>query len=363
MSQRQTALRNRQWVLARRPVGEVSLEDFVCHESEVREPADGQVLLRNLVMSNAPAMREWIDEAPGTAPTISIGSPVHCGAVAEVVQSRSMDFKPGELVTGIFGWQEYLVLAADERWDAAAGSWAGSARMRRLPEGIAPNQALGVLGGNGMAAYFGLLDVGRPSAGEVVVVSAAGGATGSIVGQIAKLKGCRVVGIAGGREKCRILVEELGFDQAIDHKGDDFEERLAEICPDGINLYFDNVQGSVLDICLRHLAKWGRVVLCGGVGVLNSSNGRANYNLMQLVWKRARMEGFSIFEYNQDRHAEARRELANWVGEGKIRIVEDNRYGFEMLPSAFIDLLKGNNLGKQLIWLNRGEDRSTERRA
>jgi hypothetical protein len=154
-----------------------------------------------------------------------------------------------------------------------------------------------------------------------------------------------------------MLVEELGFDHAVDHRCADFEQRLGELCAQGINLYFDNVQGNVLDVCLRFLAKWGRVVLCGGVGVLNSSNGRANYNLMQLVWKRARMEGFSIFEYGQDRHMEARRELAKWVGEGKIRIVEDNRYGFELLPSAFIDLLKGNNLGKQLIWLRRHEDR------
>jgi NADPH-dependent curcumin reductase CurA len=198
-----------------------------------------------------------------------------------------------------------------------------------------------------------MIDVIKPERGETVVVSAAAGATGSLAGQIAKLHGARIVGIASGEEKTRLLTERLRFDVGVDRKSPDFEGELLRACPDGISAYFDNTQGEVLDACLPLLVKRGRVAMCGGVAVLNSAGGRGNYNLMHVIWKRARLEGFSIFEYSEERRKEALGRLASWVDEGALVILEDNLHGFEVLPSAFIDLLAGRSVGRQLVWIER----------
>jgi hypothetical protein len=196
------------------------------------------------------------------------------------------------------------------------------------------------------------MDVAQPKAGETVVVSAAAGSVGSIAGQIARICGARVVGIAGGQGKIRQLVDDLGFDAAIDRSAPDFAVQLREACPEGINVYFDNVQGEVLDACLEHLAKGGRVAMCGGVSVLNENGGRASYNLMRVVWKRARLQGFSIFEYSEQKRHEALEQLGQWIRQGRLRIIQEHKHGFDQLPQAFIDLLAGRSSGSQVVWID-----------
>jgi hypothetical protein len=258
------------------------------------------------------------------------------GCVGRVVESRHPGYQAGELVTGLFGWQDYALSDGD-------------GMVQKVPEGVPPTLPLSVLGLTGVTAYFGLKDVGRPEPGETVVVSGAAGATGSIVGQLAKAWGCRTIGIAGGPEKCGWLTAELGFDGAIDYKAEDVRARLRELCPDGVDVFFDNVGGEILDAALANLAMRGRVVLCGAIAIYNAESpppGPSNY--VNLVVRRGRMEGFIVFDYF-DRIGEALGELTRLVMDGTLRHREDVRDGLERAPEVLCELFSGGNVGKLLV--------------
>jgi NADPH-dependent curcumin reductase CurA len=324
-------------VLAERPSGMVNESTVRMEEGEVPHPGEGEALARVRYISIDPTIRTWMDDAPGYLPPIAIDEVVRSGGVAEILESNSDDYKPGELVFGFTGWQDY-VLASQ------AGGYQG------LPAGVPPTLALSLFGITGMTAYFGLLDVGRLKEGEVVAVSGAAGATGSTVGQIAKIKGAgKVIGIAGGPEKCRSCVDELGFDEMIDYKSENVSARLREAAPDGIDLYFDNVGGEILDACLAQLAMRGRIVLCGAISGYNdrgAAKGPANY--ANLIIKRGRMEGFLILDYLA-RFPEAQAEMAGWLAEGKIKSSEHVVEGLENAPEALNLLFTGGNTGKVMV--------------
>jgi NADPH-dependent curcumin reductase len=331
---------NRRLVLAKRPSGLVD-ESTVRLESEaVPEIADGEALVRVRYLSIDPTIRTWMDDVPSYLPPIEIGEVIRSGGVGEVIDSRSEAYTPGQLLFGMTGWQDYVVVDAGER------------AMQILPDGVPPEIAIGILGVTGMTAYFGITDVGQVKADDVVVVSGAAGATGSAAGQIAKIKGAKkVVGIAGGAGKCAFIVDELGFDDAIDYKNDNVAARLRETCPDGIDLYFDNVGGSILDDCLGNLALRGRVVLCGAISTYNSDGpppGPSNY--LRLVVNRGRMEGFIILDY-LDRFPAAQMEVAAWIAEGKIKSSEHLVQGLEHAPEALNLLFSGGNTGKVIVAL------------
>ncbi len=279
-----------------------------------------------------------MDDAPGYLPPIAIDEVIRSGGVAEVLQSNCDSYAPGQLLFGLTGWQDYVIVDDGER------------AFQPLPDGVSPTTALGVFGITGMTAYFGLLDVGRIKEGDTVVVSGAAGATGSAVGQIAKIKGAgRVVGIAGGPEKCAWVVDELGFDEAIDYKSSNVARRLRELCPQGIDLYFDNVGGEVLDACLANLALRGRVVLCGAISGYNdraSAHGPANY--VSLISRRGRMEGFIILDYI-DRFPQAQAEMAAWLASGRLKSAEHIVEGLEHAPDALNLLFTGGNTGKVMV--------------
>jgi NADPH-dependent curcumin reductase CurA len=328
---------NRQWLLARRPRGLVTADDFRLVESPVPEPADGEVLVRNLYLSCDPTQRGWI-AGDTYLPAVNIGEVVRSFAAGEVVTSRDPRFRSGQLVQGLFGWQDYAL--------ARPGAMSAPSPV---PDGVPIETAMSALGLTGITAYFGLLEVGRPKPGETVVVSGAAGATGSTVGQIARIKGCRAVGIAGGREKCAYLTGELGFDAAIDYKAEDVSARLAETCPDGIDVFFDNVGGDILDAALARLALHGRVVICGAIARYNDTRqapGPKNY--LNLIIRRARMEGFLVLDH-MAKAAAAAAELAGWMREGKLKDRVDVQHGLENAPAALARLFKGENRGKQLV--------------
>ena len=331
---------NRQWVLASRPEGLVSESNFEYREVDKPKPAKDQVLVRNLILSFEPAMRGWMTDRPSYIPPAPLGEPMRSLGVGQVVESNNPAFQPGEIVQGFLGWQDYAVV-----------SDARESRVRKVPPGVPLSWTLGVLGLTGLTAYFGLLDVGKPEVGDTVVVSGAAGATGSVAGQIARIKGCKVVGIAGGPTKCGWLTETAGFDGAIDYKSEDVRERLGELCPERIDIYFDNVGGEILDSALAHIEYKARVVLCGGISIYNVKEpppGPKNY--LNLLIQRARMEGFIVLDY-AERFGEATEQLAAWVKEGKIRFEEDIQTGFENIPRTLLRLFEGKNLGKQLLEL------------
>jgi NADPH-dependent curcumin reductase CurA len=328
---------NRQWRLARRPRGMVQTTDFSWAEEPVPSVSEGQVLVRNLYLSMDPTQRGWM--ARDTyLPAIAIGEVIRSFGVGQVVGSRHEGFRPGELVQGGVGWQDYLL-----------SDGGGPLPLTKLPADVDIPLAMSVLGLTGITAYFGLLEVGRPKAGETVVVSGAAGATGSVVGQIAKIQGCRVVGIAGGPEKCAWLTDTAGFDAAIDYKGERVDRRLRELCPDGIDVFFDNVGGEILDAALANLALRGRVVICGAISGYNEKvppPGPRNY--LSLLVRRGRMEGFIILDF-MDRAGEAVAALSEWVREGKLKHEEDIQQGLENAPATLIRLFEGRNRGKQLL--------------
>jgi NADPH-dependent curcumin reductase CurA len=307
-------------------------------EREVPEPGEGEALARVRFLSIDPTIRTWMDDAPGYLPPIGIDEVIRSGGIAEVVRSNSDRYAPGELLFGMTGWQDYVI--ADE----------GERAMQSLPDGVSPTVALGLFGITGMTAYFGLIDVGRVKQGDVVVVSGAAGATGSTVGQIAKIKGAgKVIGIAGGPEKCGWIGDELGFDVTIDYKGEDVAARLREAAPEGIDLYFDNVGGEILDACLARLALRGRVVLCGAISSYNDRGaikGPSNYG--NLIVKRGRMEGFIILDY-LDRFPQAQAEMAGWLASGQIKAAEHTVEGLERAPQALNLLFTGGNTGKVIV--------------
>jgi NADPH-dependent curcumin reductase CurA len=330
--------RNRRLILAERPTGMVDASTVTVEEADVPRAGAGEALARVRYLSIDPTIRTWMDDAPGYLPPIGIGEVVRGAGVAEIVDSNSSRYEPGQLVVGMTGWQDYAI--ADE----AARSY------QPLPEGLAPTTALGALGITGVTAYFGLLEVGRLREGDVVVVSAAAGSTGSAVGQIAKIKGAgRVVGIAGGPEKCAWVVDELGFDAAIDYKNEDVASRLRAECPQGVDLYFDNVGGEILDACLAQLAMRGRVVLCGAIASYNDRGaitGPANYR--SLIVRRGRMEGFIVLDY-LERMPAAQAELAQWLAEGRLKSAEHVVEGLEHAPEALNLLFTGGNTGKVIV--------------
>jgi NADPH-dependent curcumin reductase CurA len=300
-------------------------------------PAEGEVLVRNLYLSCDPTQRGWM-AADTYLPAVKIGEVMRASAVGRVVTSRAPGFAPGQLVQGMFGWQDYAIARPET-----------ATAPRLVPSGVSIETAMSVLGATGITAYFGLLDVGRAKAGETVVISGAAGATGSIAGQIARIQGCRVVGIAGGAAKCRVLTEELGFDAAIDYRSEDVSARLRETCPKGIDVFFDNVGGPILDAALARLAMRGRVVLCGAITRYNDAEpapGPANY--MNLLIRRGRMEGFLVLDY-LPRAGEAITALAGWLREGKIKNRVDVQQGLENAPAALARLFRGENQGKQLV--------------
>jgi NADPH-dependent curcumin reductase CurA len=329
---------NRQWHLAAHPVGMVKESDFALREVPIPKPRDGQVLVRNLYLSVDPAMRGWITGQRTYVDGIQIGDLMRGACVGQVIESKKPGYEPGEFVVGGFDWQDYV-----------ATENGGMLPMTKIPPGVPITIALGPLGITGLTAYFGLLDVGKPQAGETVVVSGAAGATGSVVGQIAKIKGCRAIGIAGGAEKCAWLKNEAGFDAAIDYKTEDVAQRLKELCPDGVNVYFDNVGGPILDAALQNLALRGRVVICGAISTYNDREqapGPRNY--LQLLVNRGRMEGFIVVDYFK-RIPEAVADLSQWVLSGKIKYKEDFVQGLENAPRALIRLFESKNFGKQLV--------------
>jgi NADPH-dependent curcumin reductase CurA len=327
---------NRQWRLAERPVGAISEKNFRFVEEPIPEPGDGEVLVRNLYLSCDPTQRGWL--ARDTyLPAIPIGDVVRSTGAGRVARSKNPAFAEGDLVTGLVGWQDYALMRE------------GAGRLAKLLPNVPLEMQMSVLGVTGMTAYFGLLDVGRPKEGETVVVSGAAGATGSIVGQIARVKGCRAIGIAGGKDKCKWLLDVAKFDAAIDYKSEDVPARLRELCPKGIDIYFDNVGGEILDAALAQLAMRGRVVLCGAIATYNDTELRAGpKNYLNLLLKRGRMEGFIILDY-LSRAPEAVMPLFTWVNEGKIAYKVDVMHGLENAPRALMRLFGGENDGKQLV--------------
>ena len=269
-------------------------------------------------------------------PAVKIGEVIRSIGAGRIVASNNADFAVGDVVSGLTGWQDYVAMRP-------------TGQLNKLPPGTPLELAMGVLGLTGITAYFGLLEVGRPSAGETVVVSGAAGATGSVVVQIAKIKGCHAIGIAGGAEKCHWLTDEAGFDAAIDYKSEDVQARLKELCPKGIDIFFDNVGGDILDAALARLAMRGRVVLCGGIANYNATEpppGPKNY--LNLIVQRGRMEGFIVLDY-MPRAAEAIGALARWVQEGKLKTKVDTQHGLENAPETLRRLFEGRNEGKQLL--------------
>ncbi len=325
---------NRQWVLASRPSGMVGEENFRFVEAPIPDPGEGEYLVRTLYVSVDPAMRGWLVDRPSYVPPVGIGEVMRASGAGRVVASNNSSMPVGRIVTGLTGWQDYAV--------AREG-------FRPLPDGVTPEAALSVLGLTGMTAYFGLFDVGELEEGETVVVSGAAGAVGSVAGQIAKIKGCRVVGIAGSPDKCAWVTDDLGFDACIDYRAEDVGRRLRETCPDGIDLYFDNVGGPILDLALARINERARIVLCGAISSYNATEPRPGpSNLGVLIPKRGRMEGFIVFDY-ASRYKEAAREMGAWIAEGKLQSREQLVEGLERAPDALRMLFEGANTGKLLV--------------
>jgi NADPH-dependent curcumin reductase len=331
---------NRRIVLASRPVGAVSVDHFRLEEQPTPVPAAGQLLLRTLHLSLDPYMRGRMSDAPSYAPCVEVGAVMTGGAVCRVEASQHPHFRAGELVFGYTGWQDFAL--SD-----------GLGLEMLDPQMLRPSLALGVLGMPGFTAYMGLLEIGQPKAGETVVVAAASGAVGSVVGQIAKLKGCRAVGIAGGDDKCRFVVDELGFDACIDRRDPDFAAQLAAACPRGIDVYFENVGGAVFDAVLPLLNVHARVPVCGLISLYGGTAAAPVADRMPmlartLLVKRIRMQGFIVFDY-EGRQNEFLGPMRNWLAEGKVKFREDVVDGLENAPRAFIGMLEGQNFGKLVV--------------
>ncbi|MBA2342875.1 MAG: NADP-dependent oxidoreductase [Thermoleophilaceae bacterium] len=327
---------NHQFRLAARPEGLPKESDWDRTEEPVGEPGEGEVLVKTLYLSLDPAMRGWMNEGRSYIPPVGIGEVMRALAAGEVVASNHSGFAPGDHVTGLLGVQEYAIASGDA--------------LMKVDTDLAPLPVyLSTLGMPGMTAYFGLLDIGRPAAGETVVVSGAAGAVGGLVGQIAKLKGARAIGIAGGEDKCRHIVDELGFDAAIDYKAGDLDAALGEHCPDGIDVYFDNVGGEILDAALARLGRNARVVICGAISQYNASaamKGPSNY--MSLLVNHASMTGFVFSDY-LDRLGEGAQDMAGWLAAGDLKSREDVAEGFDNFPETLLRLFEGANTGKLVL--------------
>jgi NADPH-dependent curcumin reductase CurA len=328
---------NRQWRLAARPTGLFKDGDFEWTTEKVPELKDGELLVHNKYLSLDPTNRGWANAVDTYLPAVKLGDVMRGGTIGEVEESRNPDYKPGDHVSGLLGWQEYAIT-----------SGAGISKLPNIP-GVPLTAYLGLFGHIGLTAYFGLLDVGQPKAGETLVVSAAAGAVGSLVGQIGKIVGCRVVGIAGSDEKCRWLTEDLGFDATINYKKEKVFEGLKRTCPSGIDVDFENVGGEILDAVLAQINMGARISLCGMISQYNATEPVPGpYNLVMLVIKRARIQGFLVTDY-MDRAAEAMSALGRWLTEGKIKYRVDMVEGLEQAPRAVNKLFEGANIGKLVV--------------
>jgi NADPH-dependent curcumin reductase CurA len=326
---------NRQILLVEKPAGKLGPQHFKMVEGKIPEPGEGEALLRVRYISLDAANRAWMHGATYRA-AVEANSVMAGGGVAEVVSSRAPGLAPGDIVFGDTGWQDYASVSARQ--------------LSKLPKIEPMTHLLSIYGIAGLTAYFGLLDVGKPKAGETVVVSAAAGSVGSIVGQIARIKGCRVVGIAGGKDKCAWLTSDLGFDAAVDYKEGAIFKALKAAAPNGIDVYFDNVGGEILEACLSQMNNHGRIACCGAIsqydGIPSAAGPRGVPGL--IVIKRLIMQGFIVMDY-MERRNEALRDLQSWVAWGKLRVQEDVIEGLENTPKALIGLLAGENRGKRMI--------------
>lgn len=328
--------KNQQYLLATRPVGAPTRDTFELVETDLREPGPGEVLVKVKYLSIDPAMRGWMNDAKSYIPPVGIGEVMRALGVGEVVASQHPGFAVGDHVNGALGVQRYFL-------GEPKGFYKVDPQQAPLP------RYLSALGMTGMTAYFALLAVGQPKAGETVVLSGAAGAVGSVAGQIAKLKGCRVIGIAGGADKCRFLIDELGFDGAIDYKHEDVAAGLKHECPKGVDVYFDNVGGDILDAVLGRISVGARVVICGAISQYNNKEaikGPSNY--LSLLVNRARMEGMVVTDYVQ-RYPEALREMAGWLASGQLKSREDIVEGLETFPDTLMKLFTGENFGKLIL--------------
>ena len=331
---------NRQFRLATRPVGDIKESDFEYREEPIPNPAEGEVLIRTIYLSLDPTNRLWMSDIPQYMPPVEIGQIMRGIVIGVVEESKNSNFQPGDLVSGGLGWQDYTIVKENN-----------TLSLTRLPKPLPyPLTAFaGPLGMTGFTAYFGLLDIGQPKAGETVVISAASGAVGSVAGQIAKLKGCRVVGITGSDEKCHWLTQELGFDAAINYKTADLESALAQSCPNGIDVYFDNVGGSILDAVLMKVNLNARIPLCGLISAYNATEPVPGpYNYSQILMKRVRVQGFLILDYFP-RLSEAITDIGQWINQGQIKYAVEIVEGLENAPLALLKLFDGNKKGKLLV--------------
>lgn len=327
---------NRQWLLASRPSGMIGTQHFTLREQPVPEPGVGEIVVRTRLLSLDPANRAWMSPVPTYKAPVAPGDVMHGFALGEVVASKVTDIAVGDLVDGMLGWQDYAVMKP--------------ADVTRRDSRYRPEALMGVLGITGLTAYYGLREVGRPKPGETVLVSAAAGAVGSIAAQIAKIEGCRVVGTAGGPEKCAWLTDTLGLDAAIDYKSADLRRALKEACPRGIDVYFDNTGGAVLQAALYQMSMGGRIVCCGNLSQYNAEKPEPGPIGVPglLVVKRLRMEGFIVMDYFATR-PQAEATLAGWIEEGRLKAAEDIVDGLEKAPEALAELFAGRNRGKLLV--------------
>lgn len=326
---------NKQWIYVRKPVAEVGPENFDLREAPMPEPIPGEVLVRTTLLSLDPASRAWMQGATYRS-QLNPGDVMAGWGLGEIVSSGVKGLEPGDLMSGEFGWQQFAALPARA--------------LTKHDRKHKPEHILGVLGITGLTAYFGMLDVGRPRPGETVLVSGAAGAVGSIAGQIAKIAGCRVIGTTGGADKSKWIVDELGFDAAIDYKADNLDKALKAVCPNGLDVYFDNTGGDVLAAALRRMNTFGRVSCCGAISQYNTSTPQPGPFGVPgfLVTKRIRMEGFVVMDF-YNRRAEAQAALTRWLDEGKLEAPVDIVDGFEKMPSALAGMFAGQNRGKLMV--------------
>ncbi len=329
---------NRQWRLIERPTGMVGVEHFGYSEEAVPVPKEGEVLVRTLYVSFDPAMRAFLHDRPSYVAPQVVGDVMRAGAIGQVLESHTSSLVAGDLVSGAFGWKDYAVV------NPARG-------VMKLSPKRPPTDYMSVLGMTGLTAYFGLLDVGQAKAGETVVISGAAGATGSTAVQISRIVGCRTIAIAGGAEKCRWTCDALGAAAAIDYRRESVADRLAELCPDGIDVYFDNVGGATLQAAIGRMKLHGRIPLCGMISTYNDAEPTPGpSNLFELITRRVRMEGFLISDF-APMFAEGRRALESWLDAGHLTSYVDVQEGFENIPKTFLRIFSGANVGKQTLKL------------
>ncbi|MBL8206482.1 MAG: NADP-dependent oxidoreductase [Blastocatellia bacterium] len=332
-----TTKTNRQWRLAARPVGLIKDSDFTWTEEPVREVQDGEILVQNKYISLDPTNRVWVTDVPSYLPPVGIGEVMRGGAIGEVIESRNPAFTVGSHVQGLLGWQDYYV-----------GNGQGLQALPNMP-GVPLTAFMGLFSHIGLTAYFGLLDITNPKEGETLVVTGAAGAVGSLVGQIGKIKGMRVVGVAGSDEKCKWIVDDLGFDAAVNYKTENVREALKKHCPNGIDVDFENVGGKIFDDILSLMNLHGRISLCGAISGYNSTEPVPGpYNFFSIISKRLRVEGFIVMDYYNRAH-EAMNELGQWLMQGKIKYRIDEADGLDKAPQALNKLFTGENVGKLVV--------------